>query len=100
MENIFEKLADITRPQQDAEFIRLKNTETAINKAIKKVEVKLQWYNAENAKICGKWSEVEEEYFKRWNDWHDLHDRLIDALKDNYSEYQHYHFNKVGWVAI
>lgn len=35
-----------------------------------------------------------------WNDWHALEDRLTDRLNDNTSDYNDWHYNTKGWVAI
>jgi hypothetical protein len=56
--------------------------QTAINKAIERVNNKLQYFN-------------ENPYLQHsdWNKWHYLHDRLQDRLVDNWSNFKEWHFN-------
>lgn len=59
--------------------------ETRIKKAIERVKTKLQYFK-DNSDI------LPESVLKHWNDWHDLHDRLINRLVDNWSDYKKWHF--------
>ena len=52
------------------------------------------------AAIKGNWTDADRAKFADWNKLHDLHDRLINRLQDNYSDYQHWHFEEFGWCAI
>jgi hypothetical protein len=60
--------------------------ETAINKAIERVNNKLQYFN-----------ETPDLPHLDWNKWHDLHDRLQDRLIDNWSNFKEWHFIKFNF---
>lgn len=62
-----------------------------LNAALDKIKARLKYYS-ENEE---RWQE-----FKDWNNWHDLQDRIEARLKDNYSDYQCWHFEKYQFIAI
>ncbi len=81
-----------------------------LNKALTKVQNKL----ATMAEICQKefydkfdsMSDEQKDFWRaefdtwNWNNWHDLEDRIVSRLKDNYSNYCSWHFEEKGWVAF
>lgn len=71
----------------------------SIQKAINRIQSKLEHYSNESAKIQGNWTDADRERFKDWNNLHDLEYRLTSRLSDNYSNYQQWHFDTFGWVA-
>lgn len=71
-----------------------KDKETRLNKAIERVQNKLTQYSQEAEKIKGNWSSEDQQRLKNWNDWHDLQYRLEDRLKDNWSSYKEWHWEK------
>lgn len=60
--------------------------QTAINKAIERVNNKLQYFN-DNPQCENQ----------DWNKWHDLHDRLQDRLIDNWIAFKDWHFITFGF---
>ena len=66
-----------------------KNKETKLHSAIEKVNDALF-----------KFSNGSRLDVENWNNYHDLHDRLVDRLKDNLFDYQTYLFEKNGFVSI
>ncbi len=86
-----------------------KNKETSLNLALAKVDARLMLYR-ETADInfhnkFDKLTEEEREQWRRtfnswkWNNWHDLQDRLEARLIANYFNYQSYCFATTG-IAI
>ena len=69
------------------------NKETQINISILKVESKLEWFKQNKDRLS-------EEVIEKWNDWHDLQDRLQDRLQDNYCECGNWKFKTYGFLAI
>lgn len=81
-----------------------------LNKALTKVQNKL----ATMAEICqtefyDKFDSMSDEQKNswrsemntwNWNKWHNLEDRIVSRLKDNYSNYCDWHFQEHGWVAF
>ena len=41
----------------------------------------------------------EQGHGDKWNEWLDLHDRIIRRLLDNLHEYRHWHFEQYGWTT-
>lgn len=74
-------------------FEYFQNKETVLKSAIQKVENKLSWFK-ENQ------NSLSESILDTWNNYHDLHDRLIDRLSDNYFEYSQWHFNTHGYCFL
>ncbi len=73
-----------------------------INRAIQRVKKHLEYLaNKYHGKkwdfdtITGK----EKKEVDQWNDWHDLESRLKHRLKDNWSNYQDWHWDQYGWCA-
>ena len=93
MENIFETLANITRPVNPVQ--EFKAIETRLNNAIKKVQDKLKWFEI----MANNNHQGVKVNFNDWNKWHDLEDRLTDRLKDNYSNYKAWHWNEYQFNA-
>lgn len=90
MNNIFERLGDILRPepQKDASYFAKK--EARILAAYERVKKHLA-YLSENV------DNLTEIEVNDWNKWHDLEDRLTDRLKDNASNFYDWHWNKYGF---
>jgi hypothetical protein len=59
---------------------KFKHKETLLHFALKRVEQKLNWFDAEKDNLS-------ESVLNTWNNWHDLEDRLKSRLRDNYLEY-------------
>ncbi len=76
-----------------------KRKEAILQLAIQKVDIKLDFYSKESEKIQGNWSDSDREKFKDWNNLHDLKDRLMSRLNDNYCSYQSFCFRRFG-IAI
>jgi hypothetical protein len=66
---------------------QFKQKELSINAAIERVKIKLAYFEANK----------HNQDFKEWNNWHDLEDRLIDRLKDNWSAFKDWHFTQFGF---
>jgi phosphate-selective porin len=79
-----------------AEFIKKQDR---LNIAISKVSAKLMRYASEAAKITENRPYEIALKFADWNNLHDLQYRLECRLKDNYVNYQEWHFNAFGWSA-
>jgi uncharacterized protein YukE len=80
-------------------FETAKAKETRINKALAKVNQQLQDFKQESEKIQGNWTDADRLKFDKWNNWHDLHDRLNARLMGNYFNWQHQQFIETG-IAI
>lgn len=82
-----------------------------LNKALKRVTDKLELYKSvadrDFHNVYETLTEDRRNHYRdlftnvwKWNNWHDLQYRLENRLKDNYSEYCDWHFQKFGWVSL
>ena len=90
MENLFQTLGNILRPepQKDASYFAKK--EANILAAYDRVKKHLA-YLSENV------NNLTEQQKEDWNKWHDLETRLEDRWKDNASNFYDWHWNKYGF---
>lgn len=86
MENMFQKLGEILRPENN--FQKFLDKQTRLNNALNKVNAKLQYFN----EVSQTGANLPE--FENWNKWHDLHDRLKDRLQDNYNNFKNWHWEQ------
>lgn len=79
-------------------FEHFKQKETRLKKALSKCDAKLNEFKsfADNVK---QWTEAEHKKVERWNDWHDLRERIENRLIENYYNYQHQNFITNGFAA-
>ena len=70
-----------------------KKKEKLIRKAIERVKTKLNWFKSESEKIPGYWTDEHREYFKDWDNWHDLQYRLEQRLWNNWSEFKDWNWD-------
>lgn len=75
---------------------KFKQKEDNLNRAIEKVKAKLLFYDQQSAKIKG-FSDQDRLFFRDWNNWHDLEDRLNNRLWENWSEWKEWHWNKFAF---
>ena len=68
-----------------------------LKRAIQRVQDKLESFKEEAQKIIGDWTDAHREKFKRWNDWHDLKERLKNRVWKNWSEYKSWHWGEYGF---
>ena len=46
-----------------------------------------------------EYTEGKRQDLEKWNNWHDLHDRIENRIKDLQSLYFRWHFDEYGWNA-
>lgn len=90
--------------------VKFLSKQTRLQNALLKVQTKLAYFKefAETKfhNVYETLSESEREEYRalfdswKWNDWHSLEDRLNDRINDNTSDFQDWHYNTKGWVAI
>jgi hypothetical protein len=71
-------------------YNKFKEKENSLNRAISKVQSKLEYLSKNYQKM--PLNEVE-----KWNNWHDLEDRLTDRKKENLSNFYEWHFLTFGY---
>lgn len=67
--------------------------EKSLQNALLRVKKKLE--NLKN-----NWQNMPTNEVEKWNNWHDLEYRLQNRLKENYLNYQNWHFQKYDFVAL
>lgn len=67
--------------------------EKSLQNALLRVKKKLE--NLKN-----NWQNMPTNEVEKWNNWHDLEYRLQNRLKENYFNYQNWHFQKYDFVAL
>jgi len=79
-----------------------------LNKAIEKVKAKLDFFKTQSDERSKNWETMTEEQKEEhrainnslyWNEHHDLETRLENRLKDNFFDYQSWHYQQKGWAA-
>lgn len=71
-------------------MIDFKQKENSLNLAIERVDRKLNY-------LKDNWQNMPPEEVNKWNNYHDLKDRLIDRKVKNLSDFYEWHFNEFGF---
>jgi hypothetical protein len=79
-------------------FEHFKNKEIRLKLALSKCDKKLKEFKtfADSVKV---WTDYERQIVCRWNDWHDLKERIEYRLLQNYLDFQHQNFLMHGFAA-
>ena len=91
--------------EKDVEYFI--NKEDQIRRAIAKVTLQLsrfsvyaEYINSQCEANNRLWTEEEKIPVRKWNDWHDLKDRLESRLKENAVAYHSMAYRKLGFSVI
>jgi len=75
----------------DTDVQKFIKKQDALTAALLRVKNRLEHYTKNTKGNCD---------FPDWNDWHDLEYRIEARLRENYSNYLSWHFEKFQFVAI
>lgn len=92
--------ATTATPDNNQKFI---DKQGRLNTALQKVKTHLQYLLDKYDSRRIEFKELKDEEKKevdKWNEWHDLQDRIEGRLIENYQAAQQWHFEKFGWAVI